>query len=156
MSPFGYNETLADEYYPVERPSIDPKLSNSQKEKDNRFNWSYYEAPLPKVDKIISANKLPEDITDIPDDILNWAIECEVTKKPFRVIATELAFYRKHNLPVPKRHPDRRHLDRMKVKNPIELFERPCDKCEKQIQSTYASERPEKVYCEECYNKEIY
>lgn len=27
-----------------------------------------------------------KSITDIPDDILNWAIECEVTKKPFRII----------------------------------------------------------------------
>lgn len=70
-------------------------------------------APLPKVDKTIAAKKLPEDIVEIPDDILNWAIECEVTKKPFRIIRQELEFYRKHSLPIPKRHPDQRRIDRM-------------------------------------------
>jgi exodeoxyribonuclease-3 len=38
----------------------------------------------------------PEDIIKIPDDVLNWAIECEVTKRPFRIIKQELEFYRKH------------------------------------------------------------
>jgi len=79
------------------------------------------------VDKIIPANKLPENIADIPDDILNWAIECEITKKPFRIIKEELEFYRKHNLPIPRRHPDQRHLDRMSLRNPRKLFERICD-----------------------------
>jgi len=120
------------------------------------FNWSDYEAPFPKVEKIISASKLPENITDIPDDILNRAIECEITKKPFKIIKEELDFYRKHNLPIPRKHPDQRHLDRMKLRNSRKLFERNCDKCGKEIQTTYAPEKPEIVYCEECYNKEIY
>jgi hypothetical protein len=33
------------------------------------------------VEKVIPANMLPNNIADIPNDILNWAIECEVTKK---------------------------------------------------------------------------
>ncbi len=53
-------------------------------------------APVPKVEKTIPASKLPEDIIKIPDDVLNWAIECEVTKRPFRIIKQELEFYRKH------------------------------------------------------------
>ena len=120
------------------------------------FNWSTYEAPFPKVEKIILALKLPENIVEIPDDILNWAIECEITKKPFRIIAQELDFYRKHNLPIPRRHPDQRHLDRMKLRNPRKLFTRICDKCGKDIQTTYVPERSEIVYCQECYEKEIY
>ena len=105
--------------------------------------------------KIIPADKLPDDISKIPDDILNWAIECEVTKKPFRIIKQELDFYRKHHLPIPKRHPDQRHLDRMALRNPRKLFERKCDKCHKEMITTYAPERKEIVYCEACYNKEV-
>ena len=146
MSPFGYNETVANEYFPLTKTVALEKW----------FNWSDYETPFSKVEKIIPASKLPEHISDIPDDILNWAIECKVTKKPFRVIKPELEFYRKHNLPIPKRHPDRRHLDRMKLRNPRKLFERNCDKCNIDIQTTYSPEREETVYCEECYNKEIY
>jgi CxxC-x17-CxxC domain-containing protein len=120
------------------------------------FNWSNYEPPFPKVDKIIPASKLPDNILDIPDDILNRAIECEVTKKPFKIIKQELEFYRKHNLPIPKRHPDQRHLDRMNLRNPRKLFDRKCDKCGKDIKTTYSPDRNEIVYCEECYNKEVY
>ncbi|EKE29819.1 MAG: Caib/baif family protein [uncultured bacterium (gcode 4)] len=78
------------------------------------YSWSGYEAPFPKVDKIIPANKLPENISDIPDDILNWAIECEVTNKPFRVVKQELDFYRKHALPIPRLHPDKRYSEKLK------------------------------------------
>jgi len=72
---------------------------------------------------------LPDNISDIPNDIINWAIECEITKKPFRIIKQELDFYRKYNLPIPKRHPDRRHIDRVKFMSPRRLLERKCDKC---------------------------
>ncbi|EKD44619.1 MAG: hypothetical protein ACD_71C00073G0001 [uncultured bacterium (gcode 4)] len=153
ISPFGYNETVAQEYFPMTRTDAINCVSP-----DNKpiFNWSDYEAPFPRVEKVIPAAKLPEDIVKIPDDILNWAIECEVTGKPFRIIKQELEFYRKHNLPIPRRHPDQRHLDRMALRNPRKLYERRCDKCEKDMMTTYSPERPERVYCETCYNKEIY
>ena len=146
MSPFGYNETVANEYFELTKTEA---ISEG-------FNWSDYEAPLPKVDKIIPASKLPHDIKDIPDDIFNWAIRCEITDKPFRIITQELAFYRKYKLPVPRRHPETRHVDRSKLRNPRKLFNRTCDKCNKDLQSSYASDRPETVYCESCYHKEIY
>jgi CxxC-x17-CxxC domain-containing protein len=44
----------------------------------------------------------------------------------------------------------------MKLRNPRKLFDRKCDKCGKDIKTTYAPDRPEIVYCEECYEKEIY
>jgi hypothetical protein len=145
MSPYGYNESEANEYYPLEKSEA---LSSG-------FNWSDYEVPFPIVEKIIPAEKLPDTIEWIPDDILNWAIESEVSKKPFRIIKQELEFYRKHNLPIPRRHPDVRHADRMKMRNPRKLFERKCDKCMKDMITTYSPERPETVYCEECYNREV-
>ncbi len=144
ISPFWYNETVAQEYFPL-----------TKEESLNKwFNWSDYVAPFPEVKKIIPADKLPDNISDIPDDILNRAIECEVTKKPFRIIAQELEFYRKYNLPIPKRHPEQRHLDRMEKRNPRKLFDRKCDKCWIDILTTHLNNKI--VYCEECYNKEIY
>ncbi|MDD5769884.1 MAG: hypothetical protein PHE25_02860 [Candidatus Gracilibacteria bacterium] len=158
ISPFGYNETVAQEYFPISRDKALPYLYQDGKQ---IFNWSDYEPPFPKVEKIItvemySNTSLLEDANKVPDDILNRAIECEITKKPFRIIKQELEFYRKHNLPILKRHPDQRHLDRMNLRNPRKLFDRKCDKCGKDIKTTYSPERHEIVYCEECYNKEIY
>jgi hypothetical protein len=145
LSPLWYDEAAVHEYFPLSR----------EKALEDWFNWSDYEAPFPRVEKIIPASKLPDTIESIPDDILNWAIECEVSKKPFRIIKQELEFYRKHSIPIPRRHPDVRHMDRMKMRNPRKLFERKCDKCGKDMVTTYAPERLERVYCETCYDKEI-
>ena len=146
MSPLGYNEVDI---------SIDHPLTKEEALKQG-FNWSDYEPPTPQVSKTIPADRLPDRIEDIPDDILNWAIICEVSGKPFRIVKAELDFYRKHKLPIPRRHPDQRHLDRMSLRNPRKLFERKCDKCGVDMQTTYAPDRPEIVYCETCYRQEIY
>jgi hypothetical protein len=105
---------------------------------------------------MVKAKDLPESIQDVSDDILNKVIICEISWKPFRIIKPELEFYREHNLPLPHKHPDQRHLERMLLRNPRKLRARKCAKCWTDIQTSYAPERPEIVYCEACYNKEIY
>ncbi|EKE27929.1 MAG: hypothetical protein ACD_3C00125G0003 [uncultured bacterium (gcode 4)] len=149
MSPFWYNETSAFEYFPIERDDAINRVATDW------FNWSTYENPAPQVSKVIPASKLPDNINDIPDDILNWAVECEVTNRPFRIIKQELEFYRKHELSVPKRHPDQRHLDRMALRNPRKLHDRNCDKCSLDIVSTYDHNNPKTIYCSKCYEKEM-
>ncbi|MBI1812379.1 hypothetical protein HYR82_01180 [Candidatus Peregrinibacteria bacterium] len=146
MSPFGYNETIAQEHYPLSEFDASKK----------GFLWREVREEIPKVEKIVSAKALPALIVDVPDDILNWAIECEATKRPFRVIKQELAFYRTMGLPVPRLHPDERHRRRMALRNPRKLWNRTCAKCGKGIETSYSPERPEIVYCEECYLKEVY
>ncbi|MDD3302359.1 MAG: hypothetical protein PHN31_02305 [Candidatus Gracilibacteria bacterium] len=143
---FGYNNTVAMEYYPLTKEQALEKL----------FLWDDYEQEISKVEKIISANKLPDNIKDIPDDILNRIIECEITKKPFRIIKQELEFYRKHNLPIPRKSFDQRHLERMQQKNQRKLFDRKCDKCGNDIKTTYPPEMKGKVYGAKCYDEEIY
>ena len=143
ISPFGYNESMAKDDYPLE-------------ERDYHFHWTDYYTHVAKVEKTIPAHKLPESIKDIPDDILNWAIECEITKKPFRIMEAELNFYRKHSTPIPRRHPDQRYADRLGMRNPRKLNKDNCDKCNKDIKTTYSGDRKETVYCEECYNNSIY
>ncbi len=104
-SHFGYNQTMNMIQYPLSK----------QEALSQWFNWSDYEAPVPKVSKTIPSSKLPDNISQIPDDIMNWAIECEVSGKPFRITKQELDFYRKHNLPIPKKHPDIRYQERTKI-----------------------------------------
>ncbi len=55
-------------------------------------------------------------ITEVDDSILQYAIKCEVTGKLFRIQPQELAFYRKHNIPLPRKHPDQRHLERLALR----------------------------------------
>ncbi|MEI8092158.1 MAG: hypothetical protein WCG98_08435 [bacterium] len=68
-------------------------------------------------------------IDSVTDDILKVAIACKVTQKPFRIIKQELDFYRRHHIPLPRKHPDVRHQKRMDERPTRELHLRHCDKC---------------------------
>jgi hypothetical protein len=143
---FGYNKSSAQMYYPLTKAGAEEK----------GWKWDEYDPPLPEVQRTITAKQLPDTIGDTPDDILNWAIICEKTGKPFKIQSLELKLLRRMNVPIPRRCPDQRHLDRFALRNPRKLWTRPCMKCGKQMQTTYAPNRPEIVYCEECYLKEVY
>lgn len=145
-SPFAYNETFANEFYPISKENAE----------QNGWKWREKSNEIPDVKKVIQAQHLPDSIDDIPDDVLNWAIICEVTGRPYRIVKSELNFYRKQHLPIPRIHYDERHLMRMALHNPRILAKRPCDKCNKEINTTYSSDATEKVYCEACYLKEVY
>jgi hypothetical protein len=95
-------------------------------------------------------------IDDVSDDILQQAIVCEISGRPFRIMPLELDFYRKHHLPLPHKHPDIRREERIQQRPGRELYLRNCDKCGVEMLSIYPSDYQGKVYCEECYNKEIY
>jgi len=141
-SPFGYNETMANEYYPLTKEQA---LSKG-------YNWL---EPNPR-DYQKSDYQIPEDIKEVGDDIIGKTLACETCRRNYKIIKQELEFYRQHDLAVPKECFYCRHTKRMAKRNPRKLFERPCDFCHKQIKTTYSPERPEKVYCEDCYQKEIY
>ena len=146
VSPFGYNKTTASMYYPMKREDV---LAHG-------WEWDDHEPPPPSVTKIIDGGKLPDSLDDIPDDVLNWAIRCEVTGKLFKIQPLELKLYRQIGLPLPRRSPDQRHMDRFMLRNPKRFWKRTCGKCGKEITTTWDPKRPEKVYCEECYKKEVY
>jgi hypothetical protein len=145
ISPFGYNRTNAMLYFPLSREQALAK----------RYHWDDSDVPPPMVARTIRAGELPDAITEIPDDILNWAVECEVTKRPFRITPQELRFYREQSLPIPRRSPEQRHIDRFRRRNPRRFWSRSCSVCAKDIRTTYAPDRPEKVACETCYLKRM-
>jgi hypothetical protein len=148
LSPFAYNETLAQEYFPLSKESVGANC-NSPFRKD--WKWRDEENQVSDFKKIIPGERLPDSIAEIPDDVLNWAIKCERTGRLFKIQKPELEFYRKMNLPIPHLHPDERHKDRMALRNPRKLWKRKCDNCEVSIETSYSPDRPEKVFCEKCY-----
>jgi len=64
--------------------------------------------------------------------------------------------YERFGLELPRRSPKQRHIDRIALRNPMELWNRKCDKCFAEIRSTYKPDRLEPVYCEKCYQEEVY
>lgn len=145
LSPFGYNDSLANWYFPLTR----------EEALREGFNWNDY--VMPKIgNKTFSAADLPQKIDQVGDSICTEIIECENDKKLFKIIPQELQFYRKQKLPLPHFCPDCRHEKRKRQMNPRKLWERKCAKCQKDIKTTYDPSAPEIIYCEDCYLKEIY
>ena len=144
ISPFGYNETVAHEEYPL-----------TQKEVMKR-GWNWHTDAEEKEQYLGPPVEIPLNIADVDDGICQKILRCSATGKPYKVIPQELKFYRDMNIAVPHICPDERHRQRMALRNPRKLWSRSCAKCGKSTETTYASERPEIVFCEECYLKEVY
>jgi hypothetical protein len=79
--------------------------------------------------KQVKATDLPQNIHDVTDDVTKYAVICEISGRPFRIVQQELDFYRKHGIPLPRQHPDMRHLARLAKVTPFDLSLRTCDKC---------------------------
>ncbi len=140
FSPFAYNETIAQEYYPLSKKEVI----------DRGYKWRD-EGVETRLIASLPAQDIPDNIADIPDSICDEILACEGCKKNYQIQKQELKFYRKMKLPIPHSCPDCRHTERLKLRNPRHLWDRTCDKCSTEIQTTFAPERPEKVYCEKCY-----
>ncbi|MFA6079993.1 MAG: hypothetical protein WC753_00740 [Candidatus Gracilibacteria bacterium] len=154
LSPFAYNETVANEYFPMTEEEVRAKGWNWHTEEDKKYEGVIYH-PLPITqhdERVIGFETAQKNI----DAVLAGTIVCEVTGKPFKIIKQELAFYIENGIPIPKKHPDQRHKERLNLRNPRTLYERTCSECGKDIMTTYAPNRPEKVVCEECYRKIVY
>ena len=140
-----YDESLANDFFPLDKDSA----------KKAGFEWSDYVPPKPNISKIIKSNEVPEDINHTDNSIVNMAIECEVTGWPFMITPNEFAFYKQTGLPIPRKHPEQRHKERMAIRNAIQLWNRKCQNCQKDIKSIYKPDRKEIVFCETCYQKSI-
>ena len=154
LSPFAYNETVAQEYFPLTKEEALKRGYKWKEIPDQVRNDNGGDDNLVRNDSVDWEN-VPDSITEVSDDIVKEILSCQTCSKQYKIQKAELKFYRKMNLPIPRKCPDCRHADRMKLRNPRKLWKRNCDKCLKEIQTTFAPERPEKVYCEACYLKEV-
>ena len=145
LTPFAYNETMANIYYLSDKDHV---IASWGKRLDREI-----EITVPEGTKLIHSAEIA---TLSDEDLLKVAITCESSAKPFRLIKQELEFYRKHGLPIPKKHYDVRLQERLERKVVKDFYIRNCDHCQQEMFSVYAPEYQGKVYCEECYNKEIY
>lgn len=157
---FGYNETIAQDYFPITKEAA----------KAAGYNWNQYN----KRPYVITmpTGEIPNDITQVTTAILGEVIECAhkgeclyQCTNAFKITADELAFLKQKNIPIPDLCPNCRHFERLSHRNPYKLWHRSCmceqvghdheEKCSNQFETSYAPERPELVYCESCYQKEV-
>lgn len=98
----------------------------------------------------------------------------------FTIIGQEAAFLLEQQLPVPDVCPNCRHFQRVRQRSPLQLHQRICqcagarsgngvytntsadhsshaasESCPNQFTTTFSPDRPEIVYCDDCYLKEV-
>lgn len=161
LSPFAYNESSAFEEQPL---SKDEALNSG-------YAWRDMEAKT--YVPTMTGAEIPDSILEVVDAICGEIIECPNKGRvetqctsAYKILPDELAFYRQMNLPIPRFCPNCRYHSRLKWKNPFRFYERECmcellnhthkEKCQNQFETMYSPERPEVIYCKECYQKEVY
>ncbi len=140
LSPFGYNETVAPEHFPLAK---DEALRQGWKWKD-QSEATYKPATL-------AAEKIPDHIKEINQTLCKQILACVNCNKNYKVIQQELKLYHQLGIPIPRKCPDCRHMERLAQRNPRRLIDRNCQKCNIPVKSTFTQDRPEPIYCEKCY-----
>ncbi|MEK7082380.1 MAG: hypothetical protein AAB915_01750 [Patescibacteria group bacterium] len=166
LSVFGYNESLAQTYYPL----------GEEEARQKGYRWKDAEPSRHTV--TFRAQDLPDNIRDTDDSVLKEILGCVSCGKAYRIIPQEMEFYRKMNVPVPRQCFYCRLDEKMKGQpHPARLWTRACQctgqgsennvyhneaghfhatvHCPNEFQTSYAPDRPEIVYCEPCYQAEV-
>lgn len=104
---------------------------------------------------VLSAETIPQTIEETTENILTKAIACERSGRPFRIIASELNFYRRMKLPLPTVHPALRMEDQFRLAPNGKKYQTVCAKCGKDIESMFDPAKGFLMYCEKCYLSEV-
>ncbi|PIR86934.1 MAG: hypothetical protein COU11_02875 [Candidatus Harrisonbacteria bacterium CG10_big_fil_rev_8_21_14_0_10_49_15] len=168
FSPLAYNESASQSYLPLSREQAEAQ------------SLLWRDTPKKEFQVTMQATDLPDAIADVQDSILKEAIACGECKRAYRIIPKELEFYRRFELPLPRRCADCRRNERLQFRNPVKQYERQCqcagekssngayqnqnkdhrvhnpgEPCPNEFQTSYAPDREEIVYCESCYQQEV-
>lgn len=141
LSPFPYNESLAHEHFPL------------TKEEVLRREWRWREDDVSdfQPQKVI----VPENIQDADESLCQEILACQETGRNFKLQKSELSFYKKMNLPIPRFCPDVRHRRRLARHPGRFLHQKSCAECGTEIQTTHGADGHENVLCEKCYGSVV-
>jgi hypothetical protein len=161
LSPFAYNESLAQEFFPLSETEA----------RERGWRWAPPESRNYPV--TIDINSIPDYVGDVPDSIVGESFACAHSgscqcrcTKAFKITAEELRILKTLHVPLPILCPGCRYAARMSSQNPLRLWRRTCmcektthqhgaTPCTQEFKTSYAPDRKEIVYCEQCYNAEV-
>ncbi len=143
LSPFAYNETVANDYYPLSKLEAWQRGLQWRDESEK----TSYQGPnlLPPLNAKTTGPEVTKSI-----------FTCSVSGKLYKITPQELELYKKLDVPLPQKAPEQRFKERMARKNPRTLWVRPCNSCGVQLETAYGPDRTERILCEQCNLKEIY
>jgi hypothetical protein len=142
ISHFAYNETVAYDYFPL------------TKKQTLARGWHWHDDPVPDMN--FTPMEIPNTIDEVPDVVVDHALICTKSGKPFKVLEKELWFYRQMRLPLPMLCPKQRFYEQFAKLNERKLYDRHCHKCKAGVESPHATDSGKSVLCEACYLDERY
>ncbi|MBI4407564.1 MAG: hypothetical protein HY565_03640, partial [Candidatus Kerfeldbacteria bacterium] len=150
LSPFAYNETVVQEHFPLTQVQIEQN------------GWRYKTETKTDKQYTTTAGQLPDHIQDAPETITKEVIQCahagdcqEQCTVVFKILPSEYAYLKQRSIALPRLCPNCRHFARLAKENPFHLWKRSCAQCSKPLLCSFAPDRPETIYCEECYQAEV-
>lgn len=145
LAPFAYNETIGQDNIPMTKEEV---LAMG-------FRW---EDDIQKTEgkDTLKTEDIPDNITDITEDITRHILSCVDCKRNYKIINQEFLFYKKMRIPIPRKCFYCRHKDRIQKRGSTRFDYRKCDLCSKNIYTNYSADYKGIVYCEECFKKEVY
>lgn len=151
LSPFCYNETTAQEFFPLSAEAATKAGYKWHKPEQKNYNIT------------LETKDILDHIKDVDDSITKEVIKCanygdlalardkslpkgrtpnsnlqssdaefSNCTTAFKIIPQELQFYKRMNLPLPRLCPNCRHYQRIKQRNPLKLWHRKCQCAGKQ------------------------
>jgi hypothetical protein len=114
FSPFGYNDTLAGVFFPLNRSEAEKIGANWQDDNYEKvFDGLFYQ---PKIISGYDPSKSPNAKDNI-NDLMNSVMQCQITKRLYKILSKELHFYIKNQIPLPSKHPEQRQKERFEKFN---------------------------------------
>lgn len=155
IAPVYYNETQGNLYMPLSKEEVLEK------------GWHWEEnVPGTFGKDTIKSEDIPDKIEDVSDEFLREIFSCSECSKNYNITQNELLFYKRELLPLPRKCPNCRYKRRFDMRPLRKLWSRDCmcdkkhsnheGKCDVKLETSYAPERPEIIYCEKCYQQEVY
>lgn len=164
FSPFAVNESTVMDFMKMD------------KEKAEKYGLLWREINPKEYQVSIKTAELPDHISEVKDEIVKEVIGCSKCGLGYRIVATELEFLRRFGIPLPRMCFNCRHARRVNLRNKPRWYSGHCQctgvrssngaysnaaahfhenqPCPNTFETTYAPERPEIVYCEQCYQAE--
>jgi len=146
LSYFGYNETGAQDQFSLSEEQV----------KNNNWQWrTKFQRTEGK--ETLQVKDLPQKIKETNESILQEVLCCSQCSRNYKIVPGEFMLYQKMNVPIPDKCFYCRLSARLAKRNPFNLWHRTCmnNGCKNEFETSYALNRPEIVYCEQCYQKEF-
>lgn len=182
LSPFPYNDTVAMDYFPVQkvvRPDgkeeiVEESWTGTVYLQSDAFITSAeldlwwtkripihrrtknYEINIPSNAKVINAKDLPGSIDEVNDDISSYVILCAETGRPYQITPIELKIYRTLGISLPRLHHSVRHTMRIRRRPGKEFYLRNCSATGEQMLSLYPPDTSYPVYSWKVFEKLVY